>query len=104
MGWLTLSQNSHGVAALMSGGKKRRREQMDGGPQPPRARAPKFGETNDAPPSLSIGGQLAKQVSAARALAAKAAHEAAIARQRASAVESYKAAKAARRQASGPRS
>lgn len=84
------------AAGLLEGaGKKRRREVDD---EPPRARLPKFGETNDAPPTLHVGGQLAKKLAMARAAEAAAqSKEAALARQRQSAIEAYAAAKARRR-------
>ena len=85
---------SEGVVALLHGGagKKRGREHDMQSKAP---RAPRFGETNDAPPALVIGGQLSRLVAAARTKANNKADE--IARQRQHAIDSYRAAKAARR-------
>ena len=59
---------------------------------------PKFGETNDAPPTLKVSGQLSKKVAAAHGVdAAAQAKTDALARQRQSAMEAYAKAKAARR-------
>ena len=54
----------------------------------------KFGSTNDAPPTLLVGGHLKKVANAARAGAAKAD---ALARQRAAAIQAYAEAKKKRR-------
>lgn len=60
----------------------------------PRAEPVKFGSTNDAPPTLLVGGHLKKVANAARAGAAKAD---ALARQRAAAIQAYAEAKKKRR-------
>jgi len=82
-----------GGTVASASGQKRKREVPDAGAA--RARVvPKFGETNDAPPMLMVGGRLAKQLAAQRTNAHRADQ---IAQQRQSAIASYKAAKAARR-------
>lgn len=73
------------------GAKKRRIGQAED----TRVRVPRFGETNDAPPSLVIGGQLSKQIARVTGAASK---MDAIARQRQIAIEAYAKAKAARRE------
>jgi len=94
-----------------------RQPHQQAGPRPEPARKPsqrkqartrsdphkaRFGETNDAPPELHIGGVLAKK--AAAAAAAQNASSAAadnLARQRAAVLENYKNAKLKRAQAGG---
>ena len=79
--------------------KKRRSEDHASMVDTQRVRVPKFGETNDAPPTLFIGGQLSKKLAASRKAEQARADELAIQRQ--SAIESYARAKAARRAEAG---
>lgn len=60
-----------------------------------RSKAPRFGETNVAPPDIRVGGQLKKKLQEQRVAAQKADI---IARQREAAIKAYAAAKAARRE------
>lgn len=79
-----------GGLGVVSGSKKRPRDHPE---EPPRA---KFGDTNTAPPTLLIGGNLSKQVAAARVAALKVD---AIERQRETVLANYAKVKAARRDA-----
>ena len=91
---LPSTANAAGTAA----GVKRSREEPVDGDGTQRVQKPRFGETNDAPPTLVVGGQLSKKLAAARSLAAgEQAKAEALARQRQGAIDAYAKAKAARR-------
>ena len=91
-----VAQNAAAAAAASAGKKRQREEQHEFSEK--RQRVPKFGETNDAPPTLKVSGQLSKKVAAAHGVdAAAQAKTDALARQRQSAMEAYAKAKAARR-------
>lgn len=91
-----VAQNAAAAAAASAGKKRQREEQHEFGEKRPRV--PKFGETNDAPPTLKVSGQLSKKVAAAHGVDAAAQVKTdALARQRQSAMEAYAKAKAARR-------